>query len=138
MKVNQSQLTAYFWLVVVAIIIVIADNTCAQDDIKLDTLFYASGPVETGEVVKITETNIEFRMYKDDLVYEIPKKKVKEIRLKNGRIIEFDYDKTEERKYDTWERESKIDDGPNTCLLIGGAAGVVLAVLLIVGAIAAD
>ena len=62
--------------------------------------------------------------------------------MKNGKEIEFVFEektaptKDEEDKWDSWKRESSADTGMNTCLIIGGSAGLVLLTLVIIGALA--
>ena len=106
---------------------------------QVDTLVYTNGTIELGEVIKITESTVDFKMQSTEVIYEILKARIKEIRLKNGRIIEFSpYQEEQEKKYDTWDgdRTHDADRGTDTCWIVGGTVGIVLAILLIIGALA--
>jgi len=105
---------------------------------KVDTLIYLNGSIDLGSVIKITETTVEFKMQETEVNYEIPKKKIKELRLGNNRIIEFLATSEISQKddaFNSWQRPQRVDDDDEG-LGAWGVIGVVLTVLIVVGLLA--
>lgn len=113
----------------------------AQENITSlkDTLIYRNGDRIIGDVKLIKEQTIEFTKSEDDLTYEIKKTSIARILLKNGRIIEFIVDESNqlsEKESDEKARDSgDSDSGANTCLIVGGTAGFVILILAVIGAV---
>ena len=105
---------------------------------KYDKLELTNGTIYLGTVEKVRTDIIEFREQETNLLYEFEKSQIRYIALSNGKILTFeDYVKSSNK--DKTESPSppvviEKDSGAPVGLIILATVGVVLLVLLIIGA----
>jgi len=110
---------------------------CQTDSsvIKNDKVHMKNGQILEGKVKVIKKDEVEFTEYSTNLSYELQKSDIKVILLSNGKSISFSENKTDSPvKKDTVVVEK--DGGTSPALIILGAVGAVLIVLLLIGAAA--
>ncbi len=102
----------------------------AQEQV-LDKMELKNGKVYMGKVEKVKTDIIEFTDSETGLLYEYAKKEIRYIQLVNGKILTFEDD------FNTWERPEEVQEaGAPVGLIILATVGVVLLVLLLIGAAA--
>lgn len=121
------------------LVLLFAVMSYAQDKV-FDKMELKSEKVYLGKVEKIKTDIVEFRESETDLIYEIAKKNIRYIQLANGKILTFEDELKAEQKTDsqnTWDRPMQVEEaGAPVGLIILATVGVVLLVLLLIGAAA--
>ena len=122
------------------LVLLIAVMSYAQDKV-LDKIELKSEKIYLGKVEKIKTDIVEFRESETDLIYEIAKKDIRYIQLASGKILTFEDVLKAEQKTDyqnTWEKPAGVEKegGSDVGLIILATVGVVLLVLILIGAAA--
>jgi hypothetical protein len=98
------------------------------------------GTVIMGKVEKIKTEVVEFKESETGLIYESNKADIRYIQLANGKILTFEnYQAPTSNETQTSQQQPVVmekDDGPDVGLIILATVGVVLVVLLLIGAAA--
>lgn len=115
-------------------------NGYAQTD-TLDRMELRDGQILFGKVEKIKSDIVEFRESETGLIYETQKKDIRYIQLVNGKVLTFEeeYNEAQQNQTQPPQQEPVViekDSGPSTGLIILATVGVVLVVLLLIGAAA--
>ena len=106
-----------------------------------DKIELKNGKVYIGKVEKVKSDIVEFKDNETGLLYELAKSDIRYIQLTSGKILTFEDELKEEKKQDTtnsWQQPQTVekDDGAPVGLIILATVGVVLLVLLLIGAAA--
>jgi hypothetical protein len=112
----------------------------AQDE-DFDKMELRDGQVFIGEVLKIKADVVEFKDNETGLTYENEKEDIRYILLANGKVLTFEEElkSAQEDKTETTQTTPVVtekDDGSPVGLIILATVGVVLVVLLLIGAAA--
>lgn len=113
---------------------------CYAQTEDLDKMELKDGKVIMGKVEVIKTDVVDFRESETNLLYETSKKDISYILLSTGKVLTFDVsNETPQNETQPTQQQPVIvekDDGPSTGLIILATVGVVLIVLLIIGAAA--
>lgn len=114
---------------------------CSAQDQALDKMELRNGQVIMGKVEKIKTDAVEFKESETGLIYESAKKDINYILLANGKVLTYaeEYQAAQQNETQTPQQQPVVveqDDGPSVGLIILATVGVVLIVLLIIGAAA--
>jgi|WetSurMetagenome_2_1015567.scaffolds.fasta_scaffold21568_5 hypothetical protein len=113
---------------------------CYAQTEDLDKMELKDGKVIIGKVEVIKTDVVDFRESENNLLYETSKKDISYILLSTGKVLTFDVsNETPQNETQPTQQQPVIvekDDGPSTGLIILATVGVVLIVLLIIGAAA--
>ena len=116
------------------------DSSNINTQVKYDKLELKNGTVYLGKVEKVKTDIIEFKESETNLPYEFEKSKIRYIALTNGKILTFeDYNDNpnKDRAQSTIPPvEHNSDDSSPVGLVIFATVGVVLLVLVLIGAAA--
>ena len=112
----------------------------AQTEV-LDKMELRNGQVIMGKVEKIKTDMVDFKESETGLIYETDKKDIRYIQLASGKILTFEeeYQEAQQNETQTPEQQPVViekDSGPSVGLIILATVGVVLVVLLLIGAAA--
>lgn len=113
---------------------------CYAQTEDLDKMELKDGKVIMGKVEVIKTDVVDFRESENNLLYETSKKDISYILLSTGKVLTFDVsNETPQNETQPTQQPPVViekDDGPSTGLIILATVGVVLIVLLIIGAAA--
>jgi len=124
----------------VAFFIVIFAIICHAQTEDLDKMELKDGTVIIGKVEKIKTDVVEFKESETALIYESNKADIRYIQLASGKILTFEnYQEPTGNETQTSQQQPVVlekDDGADVGLIILATVGVVLVVLLLIGAAA--